>query len=42
MSRYIEIFEKVQVNYDHSTQTLYIKDYDEGETLAEFKVVDDE
>lgn len=42
MSKHIEIFEKVTLQYDHDTGTLYVEDYDEGEQLVIFKVVENE
>ena len=41
MSRHLETFEKVTIRYDHSTGMLYVDDYDEGEQLAVFKVVEE-
>lgn len=38
MSKHLEVFEKVRVEYDKKTRFLYIDDYDTGEQLAIFYV----
>lgn len=40
--RHLETFEKVTVDYDHTAKALYITDYDSGEQLAIFYVLEED